>query len=866
MNRAGLRIAWRDAARSKGRTALVVAMIGLPVMAVVAMAVLMRTSEWSPKESLPYEIGAADARFSGTGRGELQQDPYDDGGILGDAPRGGRPWTTGEFQRLVAAEYGPGARVAPLGTGKVAPVRAGRADVPADVTELDLRDPLAAGILRIERGRAPARPGEIALSASFEGRGIALGASVQVDRSGTAKRVVGFVRDPRSPRANLAVGLPGEFAGEGGAPQWLVKAGRAVTWSDVRKFNKLGLGVLSRAVVNHPPPASQVPPGASGGGPRVGEAGIVALAVAMIVLEVVLLTGPAFAVGVRRQRRQLALVAAAGGDERHVRAIVLAGGGILGAIAAIGGAVLGIAVAAAAVPVLDGFSGTGLGPFDVPWAAVLATPATGLLSGLAAAYVPARRAARMDVVAALAGRRDAGRTPRGWPIAGGVLVVAGLVLSLAGARRWHEYGAVAGAVAIIVGCVLLAPWTIGAAARTARYLPLPLRLAVRDGARNRGRSAPVVAAIMAAVAGITVLAIGGASDFEQRRREYEPRLPSGAAVVRPPDGRADEVGRAVRAEVPGVPLVEVRTLPEEGGACPGVPAEPCPFVAFSAANADAREITAQNVVGGAREARMLLGRDDPAVTSALNAGKVVLFGVRPPADGTVTAKVAVWEQDEEKTVRTVAGLPVAVLGGDSHVRAIVPPSVAQRIGLPARTALFGVDRAEHRVTEHEEGRIRDVVSRYSGSVYVERGFTESYGTVLLVLAVTGTVLALGGSLIATGLAAADARPDLATLAAIGARPRTRRLLTMGRAGFVAALGCWLGLAAGLVPGIAVARPLTMADADPDAGGAAPSGHGPIIDVPWPLLGLIGIAVPLAAMLAAGLLTRSRLPMARRITA
>ncbi|MFC6934654.1 hypothetical protein ACFQHO_32820 [Actinomadura yumaensis] len=152
MNRAALRIAWRDAARSKGRTALVVAMIGLPVMAVVAMAVLMRTSEWSAKESLPYEIGAADARFSGTGRGELQQGPYDDGGVLGDAPEGGRPWTTGEFQRLVAAEYGPGARVVPFGTGKVAAVRAGHADVPADVTELDLRDPLAAGVLRIERG------------------------------------------------------------------------------------------------------------------------------------------------------------------------------------------------------------------------------------------------------------------------------------------------------------------------------------------------------------------------------------------------------------------------------------------------------------------------------------------------------------------------------------------------------------------------------------------------------------------------------------------------------------------------------------------------------------------------------------------
>ena len=46
--------------------------------------------------------------------------------------------------------------------------------------------------------------------------------------------------------------------------------------------------------------------------------------------------------------------------------------------------------------------------------------------------------------------------------------------------------------------------------------------------------------------------------------------------------------------------------------------------------------------------------------------------------------------------------------------------------------------------------------------------------VLLVLGALGGVLMLGGTLTATFLSLSDARPDLATLAAVGASPRTRR--------------------------------------------------------------------------------------------
>ncbi|TDD64332.1 FtsX-like permease family protein [Actinomadura darangshiensis] len=606
---------------------------------------------------------------------------------------------------------------------------------------------------------------------------------------------------------------------------------------------------------------------AAAAAPSAAETAVLAMIFTMVVLEVVLLAGPAFVVDVRRRRRELALVEAAGGAGRHLRAVVLANGLLLGAVAAVGGAVLGIAAAAVTKQVAEANGAEPLGPFTVPWLTVAVTMLLGAGSGLLAALAPARQAGRMDVVAALAGRREPpGRARRGWPIAGGVLVVAGIATSLEGVRVLAEFGAALGAAAIIIGLVLACPWIVGTAGRLAHRLPLPLRLAVRDGARNRSRTAPAIAAIMAAVAGITALAIGSASDFRQDRVEYRAELPMGSALVRPPLEQADAAGPALRRDLPGVPLVPLRGLPGEGSACPNGDSSDCLSVSFAV---DDKGMVGFNhvdhVVGGAREARMLLGRDDPAVTSALAAGKIVLFDARPPAGGTVTATVSYWADDRQHTAGTVQDLPAFAAQEDPHVAAIVPPKVAERIaektGIAVRTEAYGVDRADHRVTKAEQERLDRTLAgfgRGDGQVYVERGFTGSHGKTTLLLGAAAAILALGGTLIATSLAAADARPDRATLGAIGARPGTGRLLTMGQAGFIAVLGCWLGIAGGLVPGLAVTRPLTES-----AGDEGVPGHGAIVDVPWLLLLAIGAGIPLVAAVFAGAVTRSRLPMARR---
>ena len=100
--------------------------------------------------------------------------------------------------------------------------------------------------------------------------------------------------------------------------------------------------------------------------------------------------------------------------------------------------------------------------------------------------------------------------------------------------------------------------------------------------------------------------------------------------------------------------------------------------------------------------------------------------------------------------------------------------------------------------------------------------------ILLVLGALGGVLMLGGTLTATFLALSDARPDLATLSAVGAAPRTRRRVAAAYALVIGFVGAILGAAVGFIPGVAISRPLTL---DGVSGGRA----GPLPRIPWLLI-------------------------------
>ena len=139
------------------------------------------------------------------------------------------------------------------------------------------------------------------------------------------------------------------------------------------------------------------------------------------------------------------------------------------------------------------------------------------------------------------------RTRRRFPVVGLVTAAVGTALALGGGalalavqRQETPSSRLLGVVAVMIlagavltqrGLIVATPAVVGAAARLGRRLPLAPRLALRDAARHRGRTAPAVAAVLAAMAGWVALTLFVASMSDKDERGYQrPRLRPGPAA------------------------------------------------------------------------------------------------------------------------------------------------------------------------------------------------------------------------------------------------------------------------------------------------------------------------------------------------
>jgi putative ABC transport system permease protein len=871
--RLALRVARRDARRAKGRTVLVLLMVGLPVMAIVGGDTLYRTNEVSAVDRLT-QLGAADAKVLGVARGQLWADP-----LLGEAIQfeelADPPWTADE----VRAELPAGSQVVEQRQGAI-PVRTDLGYATVEAYMEDLTSPMREGVFTVVEGEVPDAAGEVAISPALASRGTEVGDGMQLTRDDMAVTVVGVLASESAEADRFLVLPPASADLLDTTPMraFFVEVPGDLHWPAVQELNALGLAVQSRAVVVDPPPASEyLPPGYDAGGTSAAQVAVVGLIIAALLTQVVLLAGPAFAVGLRRQRRDLALIGASGGTPADLRRVVLASGVVLGGGAAVLGALLGIGLARLAVPVIESRTDAVLGPFEVPLLDVLAVVAVGVLAGLAAAYVPARQAARTDVVTTLTGRRGQVTTSLRLPLIGLLMVAGGVALSVVGARG-GEFAVAAGAVLLVLGMVVAMPWLVGLLVPMAGRLPLAARLAVRDATRNRTRTAPAVAAVMATVAGVTTLAIANASDTAQAERDYIPRATMGTATIEVFDADAKgwvAAARAVEAQVPDRTVLRVQGAlwqsdePEDlmvaSQGCTGDVLE-CSWFPEEAQALSTTMGTVAVLDADALAAVTSPELRDEAV-DALRADRAAVFG-RGALDASGRLTLVGTRFDARTTTSEVVGtvavpateIPVRARSGMLQVPAlvVVPPSMIDRLPVAVGTRMLVLGGPEDPVTAAEEARVNEVIAGLSDehSIYVERGWQDdSWVARLLLLAIGGT-LVLVATLTATGLAVADARPDLATLAAIGAAPRTRRLMAMGSAAVIGCTGALLGVLAGMAPGIAVAHPLTSVDYG--------MGVDPVVVVPWDLLAAVAVGVSLLAVVVTGLAVRSRLPMVTRL--
>ncbi|MBT2478810.1 ABC transporter permease [Streptomyces sp. ISL-94] len=937
---AAIRIARRDAWRSKGRSVLVLSMIALPIVGVSAADLTFRSGELTVEQELTRQLGSADARMESSHTGTaIYQEPTG----TGYAPVGGydaySPSQGKDADREPAASAIPQGAQSLKDSHAYAKVHTAHGVLAIEFRELDVHHPLAAGLITLDRGRLPEGAGEvIATNAFLRHSGRFVGSSVTPRGSTASYKIVGAYELPSDLKKDEVIAPPGTLIGPldaalqaSGASavraqdSYLVSVGGdGFTWNMVKAANSKGVAVLSRAVMLDPPADSEVPlyqqqpkDQFTSSNTRATELAVLATVVGLAMLEICLLAGPAFAVGARRSRRQLGLVGANGGDRRHIRSIVLSGGLVIGAAAAVIGTAIGVALTVGLRPLLEEFLGKRFGGFEVRPLELAAIALLAVLTGLLSAIVPAVTASRQTVLASLTGRRGVRRANRVLPVLGLLAVAGGAAIALYGTTPGMGSTVVAGGSAIAeLGIVALTPVLVGLFGRMGRWLPLSPRLALRDAVRNRGRTAPAVAAVLAAVAGTVAVATYEHSRDLEQRHEYVASYPYGSGLVALGDttGHKDvpAVREALAKEFPLAVRADVDRLVVGRPGCDGYSMEQgcgraelitpkeqrCPL--YEAPNGvasftpeQARALRddwrcAESRFGKEHETvvadeRLLtaLAVTDPGAASALKAGRAVSFDKRNVKDGKVTlrlvtdaekadsARARSEDPPGEDKVLTVYQLPDGVSG--YGLKLVLPPDTAKKAGLTAVPfgSYFTLDGT---VSTEQRQRLDGAFDRMGvdASLEIEAGYQGNNGLVLLLLSVFAGLVTVGAAGIATGLAQADAEADLKTLAAVGAAPRVRRTLSGLQCAVVALMGVVLGSAAGVLPAVGLRllerrdlerlyeNGIAMGHIGSDSTGA----YVPIA-VPWETLGALIVLVPLGAGLLAALVTRSGGALARR---
>lgn len=915
--RVALRMARRDMRRHKGRAVLVFLMVAIPVGLLAGAATLGATEQTDAADLVTARMGSGQALLQGPVDARVAQAP--------DPNRGGLDYGSDNaatpvpgFQRD-ADPATNAAAVARLVGGTAVPVmdvevRWVTGDRRVRVSAL-VTDPRSADLgdkARLTGGRWGSTAAEVVVTPAGRAKGLPASGSVTFSSGGTASTatVVGTAQalgEWGQPVDVVMPVLPPSAAVTGSGASWIIVDDQPVTWPDVQRLNTYGFTVSSRAVLQDPPPDNALAPELRQQQSFTQDTGrmIAVIGGVMLFIITTLLVGPAFAVSASRQRRTLALAATNGAETRQLRRTVLAQAVVLGVISAVGGTLLGVAGVRVGLwwwvrtHPSSSFASIGL---DIPWAAFAILVPCAVLSAVVAALLPSLRLGRLDVIGVMRGQSVSPRLNKVLPVVGLVVALLGgfVVLSSARVGSGGEVRIALGAIALVLGTLCVIPALLVLAGRLASWLPVAPRMATRDAARHRSRSTPTVAAILAGVTALTAFSIGLASDTKQQMATYQPQNLPGEGVVYTGDAETRlAVEAALRDDAGGLvqtPFQVVRPPEDIFAQGPGTAEQRVAFVSAVPAGCTAETSI---ISSGDNQRCVRLGSqayDGNGQIGALPAAEIarrlgltnaqrraveqgaVAVAVTGLADQPVlrfargtfvmdqnaytATKVEVGRTDELPVVRVDRrrAVPGALPG---QAGALVTPETAKRLGWVTQQESILLRDPNGAISRDTEKQLDERVGD-GGGLQVERGFQRYDETVMRVMMAAAAFLVLVVTLISTALAMAEQQTDQGTFAAVGATRRTRRALAASQSMLVGFLGALLGIAVGLVPGIAVTYPLTSEQNwDPSTG--TDTSAGPFLEIPWQPLLLVVVGVPLLAGLLSALAVR-RAPAVTRRTA
>ncbi len=537
-------------------------------------------------------------------------------------------------------------------------------------------------------------------------------------------------------------------------------------------------------------------------------------------LFVGLLAVAGFAVVAQRRMRSLGMLSSLGATDRQVRLVMVANGAAVGATAAVGGGLVGLAVWVAFTPTMQSIVNHRIDRFKLPWWAIGTALILAFVTAVVAAWWPARAVTRVPVMAALSGRPPRPQPARRFAAAGVVLLGAGLGLLLFA----YEHKApviISGTIATVLGILFMAPLAIQALAKVAGRAPVSVRLALRDLARYQARSGAALGAATLAVAIAATIAISSAA---AQGPAPQSNLPANQLIL-----------HIANSNGPGNPIPVLTSAQQEGAqtqvnqlaatlkAESTVPLfeayDPTAALQAVQPGQPLGQITATlvQVITSGRGVEIRAGtqlyvatsevlshygitpdRVNPAadiISSRRDLGGLQIFlpieqaGPKEPTPGPGPGPGGRFNGPAEAihpTIETIGGLP----GNTSAPETLITEPAMKALGLQPLASGWLLQTANP-LTKDQIDIARKLAA--SAGLYVETKTPQASNAPLRNWSTAAGILVALGVLAATvGLIRSETAGDLRTLTATGASSTTRRAITGATAGALALLGAVVG--------------------------------------------------------------------------
>lgn len=499
-----------------------------------------------------------------------------------------------------------------------------------------------------------------------------------------------------------------------------------------------------------------------------------------------------FSMLVAQRSRELALLRAVGASRKQVTRAVLGEAAGVGVV----GSTLGLAAGAGLALLLEALfraSGADLGSgLTFTYRPVVWSYLVGVIVTVVAAYVPARRASRIPPVAAM--RDDVAMPQRSLRIrlvAGSVVTLAGAVLSGLGLGGGPLAMLGAGAALVFLGIALLAPVisrpvvrVLGAA--YPRLFRMPGRLATKNAQRNPRRTAATASALMIGLALVSAINVMSSSAKASVSAQVDKAFAADYMVTPVSPGfDPAEPARAVRA-VDGVRLV---TAAYQGRFKSGPKQHS--FVATERP-ADLERSAKLALRAGSAD----LGRDGMLVDEATATSDRLTVGSTVPAtfaDGaTERLRVdGIYAKNQLLGARVVA-LPV-VRAHNPHPAGL---GILVTTAHADATTKSAIERALSGYPNLKVQDQSDVKKSAEKSI-------DQFVALLTVLLALSIVIAALGIINTLALSVIERTREIGLLRAVGtSRRQTRRMIRLESV-VIAVFGGLLGIAIGVVFGIAI---------------------------------------------------------------